>query len=134
MTDAEATRIAARFIEFIETGRVPPGLFTDDAFCDFTSPRWREQAQGVQAVVAQRLRGHPGPGRVPRHRCDPIPTGFVLELEEEWVQHGKAWYCREMFRADVRDGAIASLSVYCTGDWDEQRRAEHARALRLLRP
>ena len=129
-----AERAAARFIQFLETGNAPAGLFAADAFCDFTSPRWRAQAHGADAVVAQRRRGHPGPGKVVRFRVDPIPSGFVLELEEDWVHDGQRWYAREMFRADLEGDAIVTLSVYCTGDWDTERRAQHAREVRLLRP
>jgi len=39
-----------------------------------------------------------------------------------------------MLRADVVDGAIAQLSVYCTGDWDEARQREHRVAVPLVRP
>ena len=41
---------------------------------------------------------------------------------------------REMFRADINDDGITELSVYCTGDWDSLRRAEHAAAVTLIRP
>jgi hypothetical protein len=126
--------LAKKLIAFLETGDAPDGLFTADVFVDFTSPRWREQGQGIERVVAMRRAGHPGPGTVPRFRLDATDAGFVLEVEERWQQFGEDWYCRELFRADVRDGAIAELSVYCTGDWDRARRAEHARAVRLLRP
>ena len=60
--------------------------------------------------------------------------GFVLEVEESWHDRGEDWYCRELFRADVTDGRISSLSVYCTGDWDAARVAEHRTAVHLLRP
>ena len=43
-------------------------------------------------------------------------------------------YSREMARADVVDGAISAVSVYCTGDWDEALQARHAREVALLRP
>ena len=39
-----------------------------------------------------------------------------------------------MFRADVADGAISALSVYCTGDWDEATVARHGREVTLARP
>ena len=81
----------------------PAGLFTVDAFCDFTMPQWRLQFEGVEDIVAGRKAGHPSRGRVPRSRFDATTTGFVLEVEEEWDQDGEAWYCREMFRADVVD-------------------------------
>lgn len=129
-----ARRLADRFITFLETGDSPEGLWTADVFCDFTMPLWRLQAQGIEEATALRKHGHPGPGRVPRSRFDPTPTGFVLEVEEEWEQDGEFWYCRELFRADVSDGAISHLSVYCTGDWDRAQRARHAATVRLIRP
>ena len=140
MNQQQAETIAAELIRFIETGVAADGLFSSRVFCDFTSPRWREQCEGIDSLVALRRRGHPGPSRVPRFRCDPTPTGFVLEIEEEWEGESKgegeteAWYCRELFRADIAVGKIAAISVYCTGDWDRERRAEHAREVRLLRP
>jgi hypothetical protein len=126
--------LASRFVEFHETGEVPDGLFTDDVFCDFTMPLWRVQAQGVDATVRLRKHGHPGPGKVPRWRFDPTPSGFVIEFEEHWEQDGKEWYSRELARIEMRDDRIASMSVYCTGDWDAVRRARHAAEVTLIRP
>jgi len=83
MTPQEALKLSAQLIEFLETGAVPEGLFTADVFCDFTMPKWRLQAQGLEGVVALRKAGHPGPGNVPRWRCDATDTGFVLEVEEQ---------------------------------------------------
>ena len=134
MTAQEAEAVAARFIQWLETAEPPPALFTDDAFADISLPRWRLQAQGPADIIAIRKDRHPWPGTITRRRCDPTPAGFVLELEEQWQEGGEQWYCRELFRAEVRDGAIAQLAVYCTGDWDSARRAEHAREVRLLRP
>lgn len=126
--------LAAKLIDFLETGVAPEGLFTADAFCDFTLPHWRLQFQGCDNVVAGRRSSHPSPGRVPRSRFDATNGGFVLEVEEEWDQDGEAWYCRELFRADVTDGAISQLSVYCTGDWDRERVVHHRETVALLRP
>jgi hypothetical protein len=134
MTREQTEELVDGFIAFLETGRAAPGLFSADAFCDFTSPRWRVQAQGAEAVVALRRQGHPTPGKVARFRFDPTPSGFVLEVEEQWRDHGEDWYSRELFRADVQGEAITQLAVYCTGDWDSGRRAQHAREVRLLRP
>jgi hypothetical protein len=58
----------------------------------------------------------------------------VLEVEEEWDQDGDTWYCRELLRADVTDGAISQISVYCTGDWDGALVARHRETVGLLRP
>ncbi len=70
MRQEEALILARRFIDFLETGAVPDGLFTPDVFCDFTLPKWRLQAEGIDAVIALRKAGHPGLGKVPRWRCD----------------------------------------------------------------
>lgn len=134
MSDDFASSAVALLVRFLETGTPPAGLFTPEVFCDFTLPRWRLQAQGIPGLVELRRAGHPGPGQVLARRCDPTPTGFVLEVEEEWSNAGESWYARELFRADVAaNGEISALSVYCTGDWDRSRRAQHAREVQLLR-
>jgi hypothetical protein len=131
---ADARGRAEELVAYLETGEPAPGLFAPDVFVDFTPPRWRMQAQGRDAALALRRSGHPSPGRVPRSRFDPTPTGFVLELEETWQDTGGSWYCRELFRADVGPEGITELAVYCTGDWDAARVAEHAREVTLIRP
>jgi hypothetical protein len=126
--------LAAQLVSFLETGAAPAGLFTDDVFCDFTLPTWRMQALGRDHVTALRTDNHPGGGRVPRTRLDATSTGFLLEVEEEWEADGHTWYCRELMRADVVDDGISALSVYCTGDWDEEHVAAHRAAVTLVRP
>ena len=130
---ARVQRIAERFVRYLETGHAETGLFTDDVFCDFTLPRWRVQAGGLEPVLALRRQGHPGPGSVPRWRCDATAHGFVIEVEERWLQDGKDWYCRELIRATLRGESICELSVYCTGDWDAGRETEHRAQVTLLR-
>lgn len=134
MTTPKVRAVAERFVAYLETGTPAPALFTDDVFVDFTMPRWRLQAEGLDAALALRRRGHPAPGRVPRWRLDPTPGGFVIELEERWTDAGGDWYCREMMRAELRGESIRELSVYCTGDWDATRQAEHRAQVRLSRP
>jgi hypothetical protein len=133
LNEAEARELAGQFVTFLETGTPPDGLFTPSVFVDFTMPFWRAQAQGIEDAVQLRKRGHPSQGSVPRSRFDSTATGFVLEVEEQWDQDGQPWYCRELFRADVSDGSISELSVYCTGDWDAELVRKHARTVRLLR-
>lgn len=126
--------LARQFINFLETGIAADGLFAPDLFTDFTMPLWRLQADTAEGSIALRAAGHPMVGRVPRHRLDVMDGGFVLEVEETWRADGDDWYCRELFRADVVDGSIRELAVYCTGDWPSARVAEHRAAVRLLRP
>lgn len=133
MTEQEALPIARKLIQYLETGELPAGLFAADVFLDFTPPLWRIQARGIADATAIRRKGHPAPGEVSSWRLDPTRRGFVLEVEERWVEDGKRWYCREMLRVDVRDGEIAELSVYCTGDWTAERCEQHSREVQLLR-
>jgi hypothetical protein len=37
-------------------------------------------------------------------------------------------------RADVTNGSISAILVYCTGDWDSARVAEHRAAVTLIQP
>ena len=128
-------RLADDYVRFMETGTAPPGLFADDVFVDFTMPHWRMQASDLDGLLALRRAGHPDPGTVPDCRVDATERGFVIEWTERWTDAaGMDWYCREMARADVEDGRIKELSVYCTGDWDRQRVEEHRRSVQLLRP
>lgn len=131
---ADVRASADQLISFLETGTAAPGLFARDVLLDFTMPTWRLQARGAEDSVALRRAGHPAPGRVPRSRLEATPTGFVLEVEETWEDGGDRWYCRELFRADVGPEGITELAVYCTGDWDTARVAEHARQVTLIRP
>jgi hypothetical protein len=127
--------LVKEFIEFNETGTPPPDLFADDVFLDFTMPHWRLQADDRDSLVSLRRQGHPGPSTVPSFRVDSTERGFVIEWTERWTDdEGMDWYCREMARADVEDGKIRELSVYCTGDWSRQRVEEHQRTVPLIRP
>ncbi|MGW2743310.1 hypothetical protein [Streptomyces sp. NPDC001450] len=76
----------------------------------------------------------PALGAVPRHRVDATPTGLVLEFEERREDEQGAWYCRELMRGDIRDGALSGVSVYRAGDWSPDVRAAHTREVRLPRP
>ena len=133
MDAAEASALAEKMIVFLESGEVPRGLFRPDVFGDIALPHWRLQTQGVDEVVQLRRSEHSGPSVVTSWRADPTPDGFVLEFEERWEAGSHEWYSRELLRADVVDGEIAELAVYCTGDWDEARQAEHARQVTLVR-
>jgi hypothetical protein len=126
--------VVAKLIRFLETGSVPDGLFAPGAFADLSLPQWRIQAATAAEIVAIRSGGHSGPGQVRVERVEQTGHGFTIEFEERWDDQGQRWYCREMIRADVADGSIVELSIFCTGDWDEARQREHAQVVRLIRP
>lgn len=131
---ASVAELTRKLIVFLETGTAPAGLLRPDVFLDLSMPTWRLQARGAAELTGIRVAGHPGPSAVTWWRSDPTPGGFVFEFTERWRQQGQEWYSRELMRLDVTDGAIAELTVYCTGDWDEARQREHARSVTLIRP
>jgi hypothetical protein len=134
-TTSNDTRVAvAGLIRFLETNKPPEGLFAPDVFLDLSLPQWRLQANTAHDAIAVRTDGHPCTGQVRVERVSQTDTGFTIEFEERWEHDGQHWYCREMIRADVVDGVIVEMAVYCTGDWDEATQREHASAVRLLRP
>ncbi|MGW0965104.1 hypothetical protein [Streptomyces sp. NPDC002516] len=128
-----AEQLADLFVEFLQTNSAPEGLFTDDVFVDLTLPQWRLQTVGRDNLVALRRGSHPALGTVPRHRVDVTPTGMVIEFEERWEDTEGSWYCREMVRAEVRDGSMSEVSVYCTGDWSPEVQKAHRREVKLIR-
>jgi len=133
-TRPDVTTAVAGLIRWLETSEIPEGLFAPDLFADITLPLWRLQAATAVDMIAIRQRMHPAPGTVQVHRVDPTDRGFVIEFTERWDDQGQHWYAREMIRVDVDGSTITELSVYCTGDWDDQRQREHAAAVPLLRP
>jgi hypothetical protein len=126
MNSALIDKLSEKMCVFLETGTAPKSLFHADVSLDVSMPLWRIQTRGVEELIRVRKDSHPWPGEVTRTRLDPTPNGFVLQFEERWAHDGEHWYCREMLRADVRDGQISELTVYCTGDWDEARQQEFA--------
>lgn len=130
-------RSVAHFVMFLETGgkTVSEDLFAPGVFSDLTFPTWRVQVEGREALIEARRRMHPQPGTVRVEKVVATAEGWALKLEERWEDGGQKWYCREGFIADLDvPGRIVEFTLYCTGDWDEARVAEHARAVRLLRP
>ncbi len=129
----ETHRVVADLVAWLETGE-QDDLFAADAFADLTFPEWRIQESGADGLVEARRRQHGMPGRVRVERVDETAAGFVVAFEERWSHEGQDWYCRELIRADVAHGQIVDLALYCTGDWDEEVQARHAREVRLIRP
>jgi hypothetical protein len=122
-----------KLLRFLETGE-HEGLFARDVTSDINFPHQRFLERTADALVASRRREHPGATEVHVERLDRTERGWVIQLEERWERGGERWYSREIFRADVADGRIVELAVYCTGDWDEARQREHAENVTLARP
>lgn len=127
--------VAARFVHWLESGEGADEVFAPDVFGDVTLPHWRVQTATAADLIAVRVNGHPYPGQVRVERLEPTPRGWIMQMEERWTdEHGAAWYCREMFRADLTGGRISDIAIYCCGDWDEALVRRHEAEVRLLRP
>ena len=126
-TEAQGPATVQGFVRFLETGQAE-GVFATELVCDVNFPQQRILGMTEDALVALRRSEHPGSTDVRIERLDPTDRGWVLQLEERWMRDGERWYSRELFRADVSDGRIVELTVYCTGDWDEALQREHAAA------
>ena len=51
--DTSTTTVIDRFLEVVQTGRVTPDLYADDARLDATTPGWRFQANGPVQIAAE---------------------------------------------------------------------------------
>jgi ketosteroid isomerase-like protein len=66
-------------------------------------------------------------------RTVPTVTGFVTEFTGRHDEDGEEITDRKILLAEVRDGRIAELTIYCSGDWNSELRARHAAETALPR-
>ena len=94
---------------------------------------WRFQLQGRDAFAV-------APGYSPDGadttvvRTVPTVDGFVTEFVGRHDEDGEAITDRKIVLCEVRDGRIAALTIYCSGDWDPALRERHAAETTLIRP
>lgn len=131
---ATARRLSARFNLVFETLEAGDDLFAPDVLFDLNMPVWRFQLQGPKAWEAQLRELAEGPIHVQVLRTAPTDSGFVTEHEERGEVHGRIVSARRMWLCEVRDGLIAEVVGYCSGEWDEELRARHAREAPMIRP
>jgi hypothetical protein len=130
-----AERLSEALAEVLRTAEVGD-VFTDDVFLDGNPPQWRFQLQGIHDFTAWYQSWKPeGMDQVDVVRTVPTASGFVTELTERSREDGGADITgRKIVLCTVRDGRISELTIYCSGDWDEELRARHAAEARILRP
>lgn len=128
-----AEELSRRLSEVFVTADVGD-LFTDDLFLDGHPPFWRFQLRGIQAFSSW-LQGYVVPGsKVEVVRTIASEEGFVTEIVIEHGEGADLVVGRELMVCRVRDGRIASLTVFCSGDWDAELRARHAAEAPMLQP
>lgn len=133
LDDAAAQELSERLADVFRTAEVGDVL-TEDVFLDGHPPLWRFQLQGRDTFAAW-LRGYsPDGAETTVVRTIPTATGFVTELVGRHDEGGQEMTDRKIVLCGVRDGQIAELTVYCSGDWDAELRARHAAETQLLRP
>jgi ketosteroid isomerase-like protein len=131
--DAIAQELSERLADVFRTAEIGDVL-TEDVFFDGHPPLWRFQLQG-RDTFATWLKGYtPHGADTTVVRTIPTVTGFVTELVGSHREDSEEMTDRKIVLCEVRDGRIAELTVYCSGDWNEELRARHAVEAPLIRP
>jgi hypothetical protein len=131
---ATAERLSARFHEAFTTFVAGEDAFTPDVFCDLNMPEWRFQLQGREAFAAQLERINQGPSRMEVLRTVATASGFVTEHVEHEDVDGEDHSARRLVLCEVVRGRIADVTIYCTGEWNDELRARHAAEAPMIRP
>ena len=131
--DAVAQELSERLADVFRTAQATDVL-ADDVFLDGNPPLWRFQLEGREAFDAWIKSFVPHGAATTVVRVIPTVTGFVTEFSGRRDEDGRDITDRKIILAEVRDGRITELTVYCSGDWDRDLRARHAAETRLLRP
>jgi hypothetical protein len=131
---ATAERLSQRFHDTFGTFDAGEDAFAADVFCDLNMPVWRFQLEGREAFGAQIARINQGPSRVEILRTIPTSSGFVAEHVEHQDVDGEDHSARRLVLCEVRDGQISEVTVYCSGEWDDELRARHAAEAPMIRP
>ena len=125
--------LSERLADVFRTGNAGD-VFTDDVFLDGNPPYWRFQLRGIDTFTAW-LEGYAGGGHeVEVVRTIPTVSGFVSEQTSVGRRDGNVITGRDLYLCEVRDGRIAEMTVYCSGEWDEELRARHAAESPMIRP
>ena len=133
MSDAEAQELSERLADVFRTAEVGDVL-SPDVFLDGHPPLWRFQLQG-RDVFAAWLKGYSPDGvETTVARTVPTVSGFVTELVGCHHEHGDPITDRKIVLCEVRDGHIAEMTIYCSGDWNAELRARHTAETTLIRP
>lgn len=133
LDDATAQELSECLADVFRTADVGD-VFTEDVFLDGHPPLWRFQLQG-RDTFAVWLRGYsPDGAEITVVRTIPTATGFVTELVGRHDEGGEPMTDRKIILCEVREGRIAELIIYCSGDWDAELRTRHATEAELIRP
>jgi hypothetical protein len=133
LDEALAQELSERLADVFRTAEAGDVL-TDDVFLDGNPPLWRFQLQGRDAFDTWIKSFMPDGAHTIVVRTIPTATGFVTEFVGHHDEGSEHITDRKVLLAAVRDGRIAELTIYCSGDWDADLRARHAAETELIRP
>ena len=94
-------------------------VYAEDAVLDATVPNWRLKAVGPQAIKAEYAKWFSDPTTFVALERIPVPDGELVIYEHEWMQDGVRHRGHHAHHLVVRDGRIASDTVWCGGKWPE---------------
>jgi ketosteroid isomerase-like protein len=131
--DAVARELSERLADVFRTAQAGDVL-AEDVFLDGNPPLWRFQLEGRDTLDTWIKSFMPHGAETTVVRTIPTVTGFVTEFTGRHDEDSQEITDRKILLAEVRDGRIAELTVYCGGDWDADLRARHAAETHLIRP
>jgi hypothetical protein len=108
----------------IEGAAVPDDIFCQDALLDATVPNWRFRVQGAGSVQAELGRWYADPGRFGDVQRNAIDDGELVEFTLSWEEDGVPHVCHQAHVVRLREGQIASDTVFCGGRWPESLLAQ----------
>jgi hypothetical protein len=117
------------FLKAVEAAAVNEAdVYAEDAVLDATVPNWRLRAVGPEAIKAEYAQWFSDPVTFAALERIPVPGGELVIYEHEWVQDGVRHRGHHAHHLVVRDGKIASDTVWCGGKWPEPLLNEMAAA------
>jgi ketosteroid isomerase-like protein len=133
LDDPLAQELSERLADVFRTAGASDVL-ADDVFLDGHPPLWRFQVRGRDSFDAWIKSFMPDGADTTVVRTIPTVTGFVSEFTGRHQENGEEITDRKILLAEVRDGCITELTVYCSGDWNAELRDRHAAETELIRP
>ena len=130
--DALAQELSERLADVFRTGHANDVL-GEDIFLDGHPPLWRFQLQGRDVFDSWINSFMPHGAETTVVRTVPTASGFVTEFTGRHEEDGEEITDRKILLAEVRDGHIVELTIYCSGDWDGELRARHEAETQLIR-
>jgi hypothetical protein len=105
------------FLAGIEGAALAEDVFCEDTVLDATVPNWRFRIQGADAVRDELARWYADAGQFGELRRIGLDDGELVEFTLSWEEAGVSHTCHQAHILHLRDGRIASDTVFCGGRW-----------------